>query len=115
MALKAKSGAISPHQTLRSTVKQRNMSRVQMSWQSRQIDCKTVILRSDVNPPCILVFYRMIPAMMAVFHFEGFSTAGQRHDLVPKTDAKSGDAAIHRSAGSFDRVITGLWVARAIG
>ena len=47
---------------------------------------------------------------MTELHLEGASTAGQRHDLVPQTNAKSRDTAVDQLGSGGNRVLAGLRV-----
>lgn len=69
-----------------------------------------MVLTGDADPSAGEFLNRMVGAVMTELHLEGASTAGQRHDLVPQANAKSGDTAVDQLGSGGNRVLAGLRV-----
>ena len=82
VSLKAKCWLVNTSQALQAAVKKADMGGAKMGWQGCLIDGKTVVLTCDGNTTAVLFFDRMVGTVVAKFHFEGFGTTGQGHDLV---------------------------------
>ena len=114
MALKAECGLVCPGQALQRAVKQTDVGDAQMLWQAGHVNREAVILAGNADPARVQIFDRVIGAVVALLHFEGFDTCCQSHELVPEANAKNGNASFNQFAHSGNRVVARLRVTRAV-
>ncbi len=114
MSLEAERRFVGAVNALYGLVKQGNMGHAQVSRQVGFIDGKTVVLRGDHHGVVIEIFHRMVATVMAKLHLHGFRTAGQRQQLMAKTDTKHRNVGFQESLNRADGVVARLRVARAI-
>lgn len=75
---------------------------------------KAMILAGDEYPASPQVAYRVIGAVVAEFHFLCFAAQGEAEQLMPKTEAKGGDASFDDCAHGVLCLGQGGGIARAI-
>ena len=113
--LKAERGqGLVPH-ALQRAVKQRAMRGQQRIRQALLGYGKAVILAADQDPAIRQRLHRMIRAMMAEFHLDGFGAEREREQLMAETDAKDRQPLADDLGNGGDRIITGVRVARSVG
>ena len=115
VTLEAKCGLVGTGQALQGSIKQRHMGGAQVGGQGFFIHRKTMVLAGDGDTTRIQVFHRVVGAMVAKLHLEGFGSAGQGHDLVAQTNTKGGNAGFDQFGCGGNGVVAGLGVTRAVG
>ena len=87
----------------------------QVGGQRLFVHREAVVLARDAHAAVVQVLDRVVRAVVAELHLEGFRARSQRHDLVAQADPEGGVAGLDQVARRLDRVVAGLGVAGAVG
>ncbi len=82
VSLEAESRLVGTMNPLQRAIKQGFVCCPQVRGQSRLINSKTVVLAGDHHYTTIQILDRVVPTMMAKFHFDGLGPRGQTEELV---------------------------------
>ena len=82
VALEAEYGFVCQLNALQGVVEQGFVGNACVSGQGVGIDGETVVLAGDDDFAAVQVLYRMVGAVMAEAHFQGFRTDGEADQLV---------------------------------
>src|ERR1700724_1518979 len=78
-----------------------------------RIDGEVVVVRRDLDLPCLKLLYWVVSAVMSKLQFEGFSAESNPDKLMPQADAEN-RLPSHEPADRIHRVCTRLRIARTV-
>ena len=97
---------LQPQAAIRS-VEQRHMGLLDIVGKRLLVDGEAVVHRDDLDLARGIVAHRMVGAMMALMHLDGFGAEGEAEHLVAEADAEDRDARIDELPDRGNGVVAG--------
>src|SRR5262249_60820379 len=80
--LEAERWSVSPRQSLKRPIKERNVSGTEIGRHRRRVDCKTVVLTGDDNLAGIQILHRVVGAVVPELHLQRLRPRREPHQLM---------------------------------